>query len=56
MSDISNSYHTQFPDPDWHELAERASTETDPKKLALLVKALCDRLYELRQAKFSDQK
>jgi hypothetical protein len=55
MTDNGNSYHTQFPDPDWHEIAERAATETDPKKLALLVKALCDRLYELRQAKFSDQ-
>ncbi len=55
MSDASNSYRTQFPDPDWHEIAERAASETDPKKLALLVKALCDRLYELRQSKFSER-
>lgn len=56
MTYNGNSYHTQFPDPDWHEIAERASNETDPKKLALLVKALCDRLYELRQSKFSDER
>jgi hypothetical protein len=55
MTDNGNSYSTQFPDPDWHEIAERASAETDPKKLALLVKALCDRLYELRQTRFSDK-
>jgi hypothetical protein len=55
MTDNGNSYRTQFPDPDWHEIAERASNETDPKKLALLVKALCDRLYELRRAKFPEQ-
>ena len=56
MSDNGNSYRTQFPDPDWREIAERASSETEPKKLALLVKALCDRLYELRRARFPDQK
>ena len=56
MSDMPNSYNSQFPDPDWHEIAERASSETDPKKLALLVKALCDRLYELRRVKLPDQK
>jgi hypothetical protein len=56
MSDSPNSYNTQFPDPDWHEIAERASTESDPKKLALLVKALCDRLDELRRIKNSDHK
>jgi hypothetical protein len=56
MTNNGNSYRTQFPDPDWHEIAERASAETDPKKLALLVKALCDRLYELRQTRFSDEK
>lgn len=56
MTDNAKSYHTQFPDPDWHEIAERAATETDPKKLALLVKALCDRLYELRHMKFPEQK
>lgn len=55
MTDNGNSYRTQFPDPDWQEIAERASSETDPKKLALLVKALCDRLYELRRAKFPEQ-
>ncbi len=54
MSDSANSYHTHYPDPDWHQIAERAATETDPKKLALLVKALCDRLYELRREKFSE--
>ena len=56
MGETSNSYRTQFPDPDWHEIAERAATETDPKKLALLVKALCDRLHELRRSKFPEQK
>jgi hypothetical protein len=56
MSDNGSPYRTQFPDPDWHEIAERASVETDPRKLALLVKALCDRLYELRQTKSPDQK
>jgi hypothetical protein len=54
MTDNGNTYRTQFPDPDWHEIAERAANETDPKKLALLVKALCDRLDELRQARFRD--
>lgn len=56
MSNSPNSYNTQFPDPDWHEIAERAATETDPKKLALLVKALCDRLDELRRSKVPTQK
>jgi len=56
MTYNGNSYRTQFPDPDWHQIAERAATETDPKKLALLVKALCDRLYELRQTNFADEK
>jgi len=51
-----NSYHTQFPDPDWHQIAERAADEKDPKKLAFLIKALCDRLEELRQSKFPDKK
>lgn len=55
MTNGANSYRTQFPDPDWHLIAEQAATETDPRKLALLVKALCDRLYELRHAKFPDQ-
>jgi len=51
-----NSYHTQFPDPDWHQIAEKAADEKDPKKLAFLIKALCDRLEELRQAKFREKK
>jgi hypothetical protein len=51
-----NSYHTQFPDPDWHQIAERAADEKDPKKLAFLIKALCDRLEELRQSKFPEKK
>jgi hypothetical protein len=51
-----NSYHTQFPDPDWHQIAERAASEKDPKKLAFLIKALCDRLEELRQSKFPEKK
>lgn len=55
MADTANSYRTQFPDPDWHEIAERAAGETDPKKLALLVKALCDRLDELKRLKSPDQ-
>lgn len=54
MADTANSYRTQFPDPDWHEIAERAAGETDPKKLALLVKALCDRLDELKRLKIAD--
>lgn len=55
MSDTGNSYRTQFPDPDWHEIAERAANETDPKKLALLVQALCDRLDELRRVRLSEE-
>ena len=51
-----SSYHSQFPDPDWHQIAERAADEKDPKKLAFLIKALCDRLEELRQSKFSEKK
>ena len=56
MADTGKSYRTQFPDPDWHEIAERAANETDPRKLALLVQALCDRLDELRRRKFPDQR
>lgn len=56
MGNSVNSYRTQFPDPDWHKIAERAANETDPKKLALLVQALCDRLDELRRRKFSEEK
>lgn len=32
--------------PDWCQIAERASRESDPKKLIQLVRALCDRLQE----------
>ena len=56
MSNAGNPYCTQFPDPNWREIAERAANETDPKKLALLVQALCDRLDELRRDKLPDQK
>jgi len=49
MTDDSNSYRTRFPEPDWHEIAEQASSEADPKKLASLIKALCDRLEELQR-------
>lgn len=42
--------------PDWCEIAERASRESDPKKLIQLVRALCDRLQEaeLRKRKRLD--
>jgi len=42
--------------PDWCEIAERASRESDPKKLIQLVRALCDRLQEaeIRKRKRSD--
>ena len=42
--------------PDWCEIAERASRESDPKKLIQLVRALCDRLQEaeLRKSKRPD--
>ena len=56
MTDTGSSYHTQFPDPDWHAIAERAAAETEPKKLALLIKALCDRLDQLQHDRFSEQK
>ena len=56
MTNTGNSYRSQFPDPDWHEIAECAASETDPKKLALLVQALCDRLDELRRVTIPDQK
>ena len=56
MTDTGNSYRTQFPDPDWHAIAERAATETDPKKLALLIKALCDRLDQLQHDKLPEDK
>jgi hypothetical protein len=42
----------QNPDvPDWCEIAERASKESDPKKLIQLVRALCDRLQQSEQRK-----
>lgn len=56
MLDDGNSYRTQFPDPDWHQIAERAADEKDPKKLAFLIKALCDRLEELKQSRFPERK
>ena len=56
LTDTGSSYRTQFPDPDWHALAERASTETDPKKLALLIKALCDRLDQLQHDRLPEEK
>lgn len=54
MTANGNSFRTRFPEPDWHKIAERAADEKDPKKLADLVKALCDRLEELRKHKFPD--
>ncbi len=56
MIEKANTYRTQFPDPDWHQIAERAADEKDPKKLAFLIKALCDRLEELKQLRFSERK
>ncbi len=56
MIEKANTYRTQFPDPDWHQIAERAADEKDPKKLAFLIKALCDRLEELKQSRFSERK
>jgi hypothetical protein len=34
------------PPPDWHELAKKASEETDPKKLMQIVKELISALGE----------
>jgi len=51
MTDDSNTYHTKFPEPDWHQIAEQAASEADPKKLAFLIKALCDRLEELQRTR-----
>lgn len=48
MTEEQNSYRTQFPEPDWHEVAEQASKESDPRKLSYLIQALCDRLEELQ--------
>jgi hypothetical protein len=51
MADERNAYRTQFPDPDWRQIAEQASKETDPRKLAFLIQALCDRLEEMQHAR-----
>lgn len=56
MIEKATTYRTQFPDPDWHQIAERAADEKDPKKLAFLIKALCDRLEELKETRFSERK
>lgn len=53
MTDQGNAYRTKFPEPDWHQVAERAAQEKDPKKLACLIQALCDRLEELQKARRS---
>ncbi len=53
IGDGGASYQTQYPDPDWHQIAERAADEKDPRKLAFLIRALCDRLEELRQSKLA---
>jgi hypothetical protein len=49
MTANGNSYRTQLPEPDWRKIAERASEEKDPKKLAQLIQALCDRLEEMQR-------
>jgi len=49
MTDNGNPYRTKFPEPDWHQVAEQAAQEQDPKKLAHLIQALCDRLEELQR-------
>lgn len=54
MTDESNWYRTQYPEPDWHMIAEQASKESDPRKLAYLIQALCDRL-ELMQSSRANQ-
>lgn len=43
--------HSEFhsPSEDWRELAEKASTETDPEKVVALVNALCDCLDNVRK-------
>lgn len=51
MSDNRNSYRSYLPEPDWRKIAERASEEKDPKKLAQLIQALCDRLEELQRSR-----
>ena len=51
MNANGNSYHTRLPDPDWRKIAEKASEEKDPRKLAQLIQALCDRLEELQRSR-----
>jgi hypothetical protein len=51
MNHNGNSYHQLQRDPDWHKIAERATEEKDPKKLAQLIQALCDRLEELQRSR-----
>jgi len=51
MTDDGNSYRTKFPEPNWHDIAEKAASEADPKKLAFLIKALCDRLDQLQRVR-----
>lgn len=41
---------------DWREIAEKAATERDPRKLIRLVKALCDRLEELHASTETNRK
>ena len=55
MTDDGNSYRTLLPEPDWRKIAERASQENDPKKLAQLIQALCDRLEELQRSRSQNQ-
>ena len=54
MNEQGDTYRTKFPEPNWHEIAERAAVEKDPQKLARLVKALCDRLDEMKRSASSD--
>lgn len=49
--DSGNGDGTQRLTPNWREIAQRAETETNPKKLIQLVKALCDRLEELHASR-----
>jgi hypothetical protein len=51
MTSNGDTYRTQLRDPDWHKIAESAAEERDPKKLAQLIQALCDRLEELQRAR-----
>jgi hypothetical protein len=51
MTSNGNTYRTRLRDPDWHKIAESAAEEKDPKKLAQLIQALCDRLEELQHAR-----